>query len=214
MTVEFDFYKNPQPKDSKKQTRYHARVVSRGVIGTTELAKIIHSRCTLSVADVEAALIALGELTAEKLKEGRRVHIEGLGYFQMTLECPSVLTTTEIHAQSVSFKSVAFRAEKGLKTQLQLTKFERTQAKKHSVAYSDIEIDDILTSYFREHTYIMRRDFEQICFCTSWMAAKHIKRLVEESKLLKEGSSRSPLYRPAPGFYGMSGVADAEGAKL
>lgn len=204
MAVKFDFYENPVPGNGKKKIRYHARMIPYGTTGTDELAKIIHSRCTLSIADVKATLIALGDLAAEKLQEGRRIHIEGLGYFQMTLQCPPICSTTEIHAQSVAFKSVVFRAEKELKEQLKLTKFERSKAKRHSVAYSDIDIDEILTDYFRDHTYIMRRSFEQICHCTPWMARKRIKELTEEGKLLQEGSPRFPIYRPMRGFYGIS----------
>lgn len=202
MAVKFDFYKNPVPPNSKKKTRYHARVVSYGTTDTTELAKIIHQRCTLNVADVKATLIALGELAAEKLSEGHRLHIEGLGYFQMTLKCPEAQTTTELHAQSISFKSVAFRAEQNLKKQLKLTKFERSVAKNHSAAYSGRKTDELLTEYFRENTYIMRRSFEQVCYCTKWMAIKRLKELVAEGKLLKEGAPRSPIYRPVPGYYG------------
>ena len=204
MAVKFDFYENPAPKESKKKTRYHARVISYGTVDSEQLAQIIHSRCTLNVSDVKAVLVSLGELAAEKLSEGHRVHIEGLGYFQMTLECPEIRSADEIHAQSVAFKSVAFRAEQELKDRLASTDFERSKTKRHSQAYSDINIDEILTDYFRDHTYIMRRSFEQVCHCTSWMAGKRINALVAEGKLQKEGASRSPIYHPVPGFYGKS----------
>ncbi len=80
MAAKYDFYKTPVSKDSMKRPRFHARIVSSGTIDTDDLAKRIHGRCTVTPADVAAVLISLSEVTAEYLREGKRVHIDGLGY--------------------------------------------------------------------------------------------------------------------------------------
>ena len=90
MAAKYDFYKTPVSKDSTKRPRFHARIVSSGTIDTDDLAKRIHGRCTVTPADVAAVLISLSEVTAEYLREGKRVHIDGLGYLQVTLQCPAV----------------------------------------------------------------------------------------------------------------------------
>lgn len=115
MAAKYDFYKTPVSKDSTKRPRFHARIVSSGTIDTDDLAKRIHGRCTVTPADVAAVLISLSEVTAEYLREGKRVHIDGLGYLQVTLQCPAVQSTHEIRAESIRFKSVAFRPEVELK---------------------------------------------------------------------------------------------------
>ena len=79
MAAKYDFYKTPVSKDSMKRPRFHARIVSSGTIDTDDLAKRIHGRCTVTPADVAAVLISLSEVTAEYLREGKRVHIDGLG---------------------------------------------------------------------------------------------------------------------------------------
>ena len=79
MAAKYDFYKTPVSKDSTKRPRFHARIVSSGTIDTDDLAKRIHGRCTVTPADVAAVLISLSEVTAEYLREGKRVHIDGLG---------------------------------------------------------------------------------------------------------------------------------------
>lgn len=61
MAVQYDFYKNHSPKDSKKRVRYHARVVPYGTVDTNKLAQRIHSRCTVTPADVKAVLSSLSE---------------------------------------------------------------------------------------------------------------------------------------------------------
>ena len=109
MAAKYDFYKTPFSKDSMKRPLFHARIVSSCSIDTDDLAKRIHGRCTVTPADVAAVLISLSEVTAEYLREGKRVHIDGLGYLQVTLQCKAVHSTHALRAESNRFNSVAFR---------------------------------------------------------------------------------------------------------
>ena len=59
MSIEYDFYLNPNSQGTNKK-RYHARVVSSNRVSTDELAEEIQSECSLTIADVKAVLIALG----------------------------------------------------------------------------------------------------------------------------------------------------------
>lgn len=103
MAAKYDFYKTPVSKDSMKRPRFHARIVSSGTIDTDDLAKRIHGRCTVTPADVAAVLISLSEVTAEYLREGKRVHIDGLGYLQVTLQArPYNPRTRYVRSPSVS----------------------------------------------------------------------------------------------------------------
>ena len=151
MPAEYDFYKNPIPPGSKRKPRLHARIVTNGTISTEELAEEIHGRSTLTTADIHATLISLSKMITEHLRRGDRVHINGLGYLQMTLQCPPVKYPKEIRAESVHFKSVAFRPEIALKDALKTTHFVRTTRKNHSASYSEIEVDNLLTGYFLDH---------------------------------------------------------------
>ena len=81
MSIEYEFYRNPELPESKKK-RYHARVVPAGRVSTDQLAEEIQKECTLTVADVKSVLIALADKMAEHLGEGRKVHLEDIGYFQ------------------------------------------------------------------------------------------------------------------------------------
>jgi predicted histone-like DNA-binding protein len=101
MSLHYDFYENPVSKDSDKRPKLHARVVTEGTMTTDQLAQYIHEVCTLSTADVKASLIALVEVMAGELASGRRIHLEGLGYFQLTLSSPPVDSPKEIRAESI-----------------------------------------------------------------------------------------------------------------
>ena len=202
MAVDYDFYETPVPGDRQKEKRLHARVVPGRTVDLEELAEIIHQRSTLSVGEIRAAIISLKEVMVESLKNGDRVHLDGLGTFEMTASCPPVRSEKEIRAESVQFKTVSFRPEKKLKKELTDTHFVRARQKKHSSITTEIEMDKLLTAYFAEHTYITRLKFEHLCGFTRSTASRKIKQLVEEGKLRKEGIYQSPVYEPAPGNYG------------
>ena len=98
MAVKFEFYESPNTIGTRKK-RYHARVVNRERISTDHLAQEIHHSSSLTVADIKATIIALSEKLAYHLKDGARVHIEGIGYFHISLTCPETPTP---HSTSAS----------------------------------------------------------------------------------------------------------------
>ena len=209
MPVNYDFYENPKLPGSTKRTRYHARVISKGTISSEQLAEEIHERCSLSTADVAAALLALSQITAEKLKDGYNVHIEGIGHLkdgynvhiegighlQLTLQCPPIQSPKEIRAESIYFKSIAFRPSASLKRKLQATRFVRQEEKSHSKLRAEEEIDQRVADYFQKHETLTRAQFQSLCGLTYTTAVRHLKRLREAGKIINIASPRHPLYR-------------------
>lgn len=202
MAVKYDFYETPDPGNGTRKSRYHVRAVSLGTVGTARLASEIHDRCSLTESDVRAVLSELSKVAVEHLRNGERIQVDGLGYFQMTLECPQINTMEEIRAESIRFKSVAFRAEIELKQELRKSIFERVPVKHHSKEYSGGEMDKELTEYFAENEFLTRPDLERKCHCTRSTAIRHINRLLREGKIVRKGNPRFPVYQPAPGNYG------------
>lgn len=195
MTAQYDFYKNPSPKDSKRRVRYHARVVPYGTVNTETLARQIHSRCTVTPADVKAVLISLSDVVIDELKDGNRVHIEGLGYLQITLECPPIQSPKEIRAESIRFKSVAFRPEAELRKRLRVTRFERVSRKNHSSGLVAGErLDALLAGYFATHSHITRIGFQNLCGFTRTTANRRLKELREAGKIDCLGAARASVY--------------------
>ena len=200
MPVNYDFYKNPKLADKDEKTHLHARVVPKGTVSSDELAEEIHDRSTLSTADITATLVALADITAEKLRDGQRVYIKGIGYLQMTLQCPPVESESEIRAESVRFKSVAFRPDAQLKERLSTTHFVRQADKSHSKNYSTEEIDRLVARHFQQNETLTRNQFEALCGLTYSTAVRHLKRLREEGKIINIATQKHPLYRKGTGF--------------
>jgi predicted histone-like DNA-binding protein len=202
MAVQFEFYESPvRPGDEGKDVRYHARAVTFGTVNTARVVEIIHSRCTLTRGDIQHVLIGLSEVLGELLSDGNRIHLEGIGYFQVTLTCPKTKNSKETRANYVKFKSVKFRADKVLKGDLIGLKTERSKYGRHSEKLSNLQIDMLLTDYFKEKQFMSCRQFQQICHLTKSTALKHIKRLLEEKKIQNIGLKKHPMYTPVPGSY-------------
>ena len=202
MSIEYDFYRNPNSQGTNKK-RYHARVVSGDRISTDELAEEIQNECSLTKADVKAVLIALGDKLAKHLGEGNKVYLEGIGYFQVNLKCKEeVRSTHAIRSENVEFKSVSYRADNELKKRLRNQKTQRSLKKVHSITMTEEEIDQALTEYFKTHETLTRHQFQTLCTQLKSTAHRILLKLVKDGKLRNVGTSHSPVYMPANGCYG------------
>ena len=125
-------------------------------------------------------LDALNRSLVGWLKDGWRVHIDGIGYFDVSLTAPETRNPKDTKASSVKFKNVNFRADKELR---------------YRVA------DMKLTEFFSENSILVRRDIEKICQMTRVTAGRCLKRLQEEKKLKNINTKQQPVYVPVPGHY-------------
>lgn len=201
MGLEYDFYPNPIPEGSDRKPRLHARVVTKGTATTEWLAREINQRSSLTTGDVKAALDLLSSLLLQELSYGRRVHLEGLGYFSLTLDCPPVKTEKEIRAESIKVRTIVFRAEAEMKKKVRNLEISRARYKNKSKKLSDIEIDGLLTTYFMDHSYITPWEFSRICGFTASTTSRRLKKLVDDGKLYRLAHRKSSIYMPVKGNY-------------
>ena len=196
MSIEYDFYRTPNSQGTNKKS-YHARVVSSDRITTDELAEEIQNECSLTITDVKAVLIALGDNLAKHLGDGSKVHLEGIGYFQVNLQCKEeVCTTRSVRSENVEFKSVSYRADNELKKHLKKQKIQRSQTKIHSVEMTEEEIDQKLTDYFKTNDTLTRSQFEVLCTQVKSTAHRILQKLVKDGKLKNVSTKQHPVYMP------------------
>ncbi|MCR5313899.1 MAG: HU family DNA-binding protein [Bacteroidaceae bacterium] len=109
---------------SKKPKKgYYAQVVTKGTIDTLSLCQEISSGCTLTVADLRAAIEAISSSVASKLMNGYNVYIDGLGTFSVSAESKLVDSEDELRAPSVKVKNVNFRSAVRLKNTVKNSSF-------------------------------------------------------------------------------------------
>ena len=194
MSVLFDFYESPDPTGEGKGKRYHARPVFASTVSTAEIVSIIHDRSSLSEGDILSTLNNLGLLLSEKLRDGRRVTLDGIGHFSLALTCPEIRTKKDMRADKVNVKSVVFRADKHLKSDMQKARMKRFKLGVHSARLSDEKINAKLVEYFKEKQILTRKDFQRLCEFTQSTAIRHIHRLLEEGRLKNINTTRNPIY--------------------
>ena len=86
MAIKFDLFENPV-KEGISSPKLHAKVITKDVVTTREIREAIHKKCTASPADVAAVITALNDELYEKLSDGYTVHLDGIGYFSLSLKC-------------------------------------------------------------------------------------------------------------------------------
>lgn len=200
--IEYELYQTPIPDGSNKR-RYHARVVSYSNISTEQLAEEIKEKSGLSAGVVKDVLISFAEKLADYLGEGKKVHLERVGYFQVNLRCKEQIRDPRgARAENIEFKSVSFRADNTLKEKLRKQKIKRTANKSHSRKRTDASIDKLLAKYFEVNPTITRQDFQRLSGQLRSTACRTIRKLAEAGKLKNIGANNSPVYMPGDGFYG------------
>lgn len=196
MAITFDWYENPTPADKEDEKKtLHPRLRFNGTLDTENLRSDIQMRTSLSETDVTAVLDALSNVMGKALTDGRRVHLDGIGYFYPTLTCTETITPeTKNKSSKIRLKGIKFRADRKLKSGLGSIRVKRLKLEDHSAAITNEEIDLRLNKYFQTHSFLRRADFQILCNQTKNTAIRHIKRLLDEGKLENAGTMRQPIY--------------------
>lgn len=204
MAVLFDFYHTPTTEEigKEKEERFHARVVGSKTIDIDNIVEHIHQRCTLSEGDIKAVLCELGVELQNCLANGNQINLPDIGNFYMTLQAPRDADPKKTHAQNIQVKRIEFRADRKLVEAVRNNAvFERSREKAHSAHIGKQEIDRLLIAHFKEHAFITRKGFEDLCHFTRSTATRHLKRLLSEGRLVNTNTPRNPTFEPAKGYY-------------
>ncbi|MBQ7419994.1 MAG: HU family DNA-binding protein [Prevotella sp.] len=73
-------------KSNKAYGKWYAHTVKQGELNLNEIEKQIQQRCSLTPADVRAAIVALTEVVEEGLKNGQTVNLGELGKFALSIK--------------------------------------------------------------------------------------------------------------------------------
>ncbi len=109
---------------------YYAQVVTRGTITTDKLCREISAGCTLTVADLKAAIEALVSSVEMKLKEGYNVCIDDLGTFSVSAQSVPTTDVEGFRSPAVKVKKINFRPSVRLKKQMTMSHFEKVNFEK------------------------------------------------------------------------------------
>ena len=195
MAIVFDWYENPNASSEEEEAALHPRIFMNGKVDTETLCCKIHDYSSLTVGDVKNVLDNLSKILGESLREGKEVHIEGIGYFFPTLAATGKVTRNTPHkTNKVTFKTVRFRPDTSLKGHFVGVRASQSKYVRHSEKVSEVEIDMLLKEYFAGHQMMTRRDFQEICG-TSFTISR-ISAMVSVSAMMsgREGCEKGFLF--------------------
>lgn len=194
MAIKFDLFENPV-KDGVSAPRLHAKVITRDVVSTREIREAIRKKCTASPADVAAVITALNDELYENLSNGYAVHLEGIGYFSLSLKCAPDINPKYVKGDDVQVRSIKFTPDKNLINRFRSVCLEReVDDTHHSVKLDEEEMKQKLADYFKTHSFLQRRDFEQLTRFNQSKATRVIRKLLKDGVLKNAGTKYQPVY--------------------
>ena len=207
--IKFDIYESPANEGEKK--KFHVRNTNKETVRSKDLMREAARYTSVSRSDWAAVVEGLIDVLSEKLGEGKRVHINGLGYFSVSIGSTENESPKKMTRRTVQVTGINFRPEKSFKKSIvNGAHFVRERYKMHTADLSPVEVDGVLTEYFKDHRSITCARMQQTCGMTRSTAYRRLKALTEgeHPSLLREGCKNATAYIPVKGHYGRSYTAD------
>ncbi|MFZ4583346.1 MAG: hypothetical protein ACOYM7_11915 [Paludibacter sp.] len=115
---------NLNPTD-KKKTGYYPTVVRKQTVGIAELANMASKQCSMNNFELEMAAKVLLQAIKTELLNSNHVCLEGFGTFSLKAGSRIVQTPSELRAESIHVKKVAFKHSTLLMNEMKKATFEK-----------------------------------------------------------------------------------------
>ncbi len=192
MTINYDFYKNPATDSDD----YHVRLIENSTATSDELAERIQHGTTLTTHDMKAALSALSDAIVDNLLAGHSVHLDGLGYFHLSVEGRVERDAKgELQLKDYDVRGLTFRPEKAVVARLKNARLTRKNHRgRHSKSLDDEELAARIDRHFAANATLTFADFVRLTGLTTSTARRRLAALVEGGQLRKTGTQHLHLY--------------------
>lgn len=197
MSAYYDLYESPRPNNKKKEGEVpilHARPVGGRTHTTEEILKIISQECTLTPADLKAAMSALSDCIVRYLGNGDRVQLDGIGNFSISLNCKPATETKEVRSQDVSFKQVNLQPAPELAQKLKTMKLYRTPSSAQKYKMESEKRLLVLNRALDEEPFITRSRYRRLTGLSEYAAVKELNELTANGVLECRSMRKSKLY--------------------
>ena len=98
-------------KNSKMFGKWYARAVVSETVTTDQLADEIQRNASVKKSDVKAVLCELSEVMNQKLIQGGRVVLDGIGAFKVTINTVGAETAKDFTANNIKSVRILFQPE-------------------------------------------------------------------------------------------------------
>ena len=176
-------------------------IVPTAPVTTKEMAERIGHATSVNKTDVIAVLHALGYELSQALLDGRTVQVDEIGSFSVKLGLKErKYLDDHITHHDIEVKGITFRPCKELKEAMRGAEIVSGGHAVRTLLTDDI-VERRLRTFFEDNDYIYRSQMEQLCECSTYLAQKHLNRLVKEGRLRALGRKNSRFYAPVRGAF-------------
>ena len=196
MSIKYEIH-TIENSEGSGDVRHFARIIDNPPMTADQLERHIQETCSVTKGDIEAVLSAVRDSMVNELIRGNRFYLPYIGYFSLSadLDMPKEKPIDKVRADYINVRHIRFQPEK---TMLQEVKngarFERATTHSVSKKYEEGELQERLTTYLSEHTYINRRIMERLFDLRQITALRWLKHFTETGLLKKEGAKNAPMY--------------------
>ena len=108
------FYTVHQDKSTgtKRSGKWYARAKNVSTLRTRDIARLVERNATAKESDVKAVIREMVDVLQRQCQEGKRVVIEGLGWFKIGIESKGALAAKDFNArENVTGAHIIFQPE-------------------------------------------------------------------------------------------------------
>ena len=204
MDIHYKIQQSPHPKTSDREHKAHIRPISTDTVTTTQLCEVLSQRCTLTGPDIKCVLDALSEIIPEYLNNNTTVHLDGLGFFSLSItgDVSRDEKRKRMKVDNARVRSILFKPEKRMIDYFQNVHFkEGTYLASHEI--DDSVIEEKLTEFFSRRHSIRSGELCNLLVLNKYDGRRLLKRLTEQGALVSDGRGSGTVYIPLPGHFGV-----------
>ena len=203
--IEYDLFELPHATNSSADGFYPVVADSKKVT-ESDICEYAENSTTLNAADIKATFSMLARYLIERLANGDRVELPGIGSLELRIGSDEPITDCDDKqvARNIKVRSIGFTPKKEmLQAIVNDIHFHRVKSPHKTVpALTDEELVSRLQAYIRSgHDPLLTRAvIQHLTGYTRSRTSNNISGWIERGLLIKLGNPRAPYYRLAPEF--------------
>jgi predicted histone-like DNA-binding protein len=125
MSIKFNIVQRGRPGQAGSPKKYYPSIQSTGRVSLRQLAERASDRCTLTTADMMAAIEALLTIIPDELADGNIVELGDFGHFWLRFHAEGVEDPAHVRGDQIWTLIPRFTPGKRFRQILHLVKFEK-----------------------------------------------------------------------------------------
>lgn len=156
--IRYDFFRTPSQANGQKN--YHVRILKPQVLEFEDVKDSLNLFSSVTPGDVSAVVEGISTLLVSQLTSGRRVHINGIGYFSLSVSAPTIDDKQDFDACDIQIKGINFKPDATLMKQMRK---QEMHFRRNDVSHSkELKLEDLLLifeNFYAEHDSMSFREF-------------------------------------------------------